>query len=126
VYKDAHAAVMSMVALQGELAEMNGKRADEKLPAVQFRVGIHTGTVIRGNVGGNHRFDNTLIGDTVNIASRLETIAPAGGIMVSDFTLRKAGITIPEKYMRRERLRGRDVEDTVYEVYEHLNGAPAK
>ncbi|RPJ07193.1 MAG: adenylate/guanylate cyclase domain-containing protein [Spirochaetaceae bacterium] len=121
VYKDASAAVMSMVRLQRELADMNDKRAASGLPVVQFRIGIHTGTVIRGNVGGNHRFDNTLIGDTVNIASRLETIASAGGIMVSDFTLRRAGIRIPEKFMRRERLRGRDVEDTVYEVFEHLS-----
>jgi class 3 adenylate cyclase len=120
VYKDALKAVSSMVDLQRELKAMNVQRSAEKLPAVRFRIGIHTGPIIRGNVGGNHRYDNTLIGDTVNIASRLETIAPAGGILVSEETIRKAGLSIPEKYMRREKLRGRDAEDTIYEVFEHL------
>jgi len=120
VYTDPAAAVESMVRLQRELKSLNKQRALNKKPPIMFRVGIHTGPVIRGNVGGNHRFDNTLIGDTVNIASRLEHIAPPGGIIASQETLTKAGITIPERFRRREKLRGRDTEDIVYEIFTHL------
>ncbi len=120
VYRDAKTAVDSMVQLQRELKAMNAELAIAGKHAIQFRIGMHTGSVIRGNVGGNNRFDNTLIGDTVNIASRLETIAPAGGIVISEETMKKAGLSIPQKYMRKEKLRGRDVEDTIYEIFEYL------
>jgi class 3 adenylate cyclase len=120
VFHDPKAAVESMVSLQREMGEMNAGRAAEKARPILLRIGIHTGPVIRGNVGGNSRYDNTLIGDTVNMASRLEGIAPAGGIIVSEESLKKAGISVPPVHMRRERLRGRDVEDTLYEVFEYL------
>ncbi len=120
VYRDAKVAVESMVQLQRELKEMNAREIQEGRRPIQFRIGIHTGPVIRGNVGGNHRYDNTLIGDTVNMASRLESLAPAGGIIISEETRKKARLSIPQSSLRRERLRGRDVEDTIYEVFQHM------
>jgi adenylate cyclase len=123
VFHDPKIAVESMVSLQREMGEMNAGRAAEKMRPILLRIGIHTGPVIRGNVGGNNRYDNTLIGDTVNMASRLEGIAPAGGIIVSEESLKKAGFSVPPAHMRRERLRGRDVEDTVYEVFEYFRSA---
>ncbi len=120
VYPDPKAAVESMVQLQRELKAMNAGLAAEKRHAIQFRIGIHTGRVIRGNVGGNNRYDNTLIGDTVNMASRLESLAPAGGILISEETRKKAKLTIPKSCMRKEKLRGRDVEDIIWEVFEFL------
>jgi class 3 adenylate cyclase len=99
---------------------MNAREIQEGRRPIQFRIGIHTGPVIRGNVGGNHRYDNTLIGDTVNMASRLESLAPAGGIIISEETRKKARLSIPQSSLRRERLRGRDVEDTIYEVFQHM------
>jgi class 3 adenylate cyclase len=56
------------------------------------------------------------MGDTVNMASRLERIAPSGRILISEKTMKKADLSIPDAFMRREKLRGRDVEDTIYEV----------
>jgi len=50
----------------------------------QVRIGIHTGRVIIGNVGGSIRKDNTLMGDTVNTASRLERVCFPGEIVYSD------------------------------------------
>ncbi len=120
VYRDPKAAVEGMVQLQRELSAMNAGLVAEKKHPIEFRIGIHTGSVIRGNVGGNNRYDNTLIGDTVNMASRLESIAPAGGILASEETLKKAGISVPQEFMRKEKLRGRDAEDTVFEIFQHL------
>lgn len=120
VYTDARTAVESMVQVQREIASMNETRTSEGLPVIQFRIGIHTGPVIRGNVGGNLRFDNTLIGDTVNMASRLEHIASPGGILISEETMKASGLAIPDDYQSSVRLRGRDVEDRVYNVFEYL------
>ncbi|HOV64980.1 MAG TPA: adenylate/guanylate cyclase domain-containing protein, partial [Spirochaetia bacterium] len=120
VYTDARNAVKSMVEVQKEIASMNEARIQEGLPAIRFRIGIHTGPVIRGNVGGNMRFDNTLIGDTVNMASRLEEIAEAGGILISEETMKAAGLSIPQEYQDCVQLRGRDVQDSVYNVYDYL------
>lgn len=49
---------------------------------MSVRIGILTGWVIRGDVGGEQRRDNTLIGDTLHIASRLQSARDPGEIVV--------------------------------------------
>lgn len=113
-------AVRSMVLIQKELDAINQQRESCGTWGIQFRIGINTGPVIRGNVGGNNRFDNTLIGDTVNTASRLEQISPVGDVVISDVTRKLVGLDIPEEFSWTELLRGRDCEIKVFKVYEML------
>lgn len=113
-------AVRSMVLIQKELEEVNSRRKSKGFTEILFRIGIHTGPIIRGNVGGHNRYDNTLIGDTVNTASRLEHISPVGDVVISNETRIGAGLEIPEKYLSSEVLRGRDCELFIYRVYDHL------
>ncbi len=49
----------------------------------QMRIGINAGTVVVGAIGDNLRMDYTAVGDTTNLAARLEALAPPGGILVS-------------------------------------------
>jgi adenylate cyclase len=120
VFEKAEDAVSSMVGMQSDLAALNAERKESGLGPVEFRVGIHSGPIIRGNVGGFDRFDNTLIGDTVNTASRLEQKAPAGGIMISEETRRRIGIELPQSCRSSVGLRGRDAEIVVYDAFEAL------
>ncbi len=122
VFTDPESAVKAMVEVQNELARLNRER--EGMETMQLRIGIHTGPVIRGNVGGNERYDNTLIGDTVNIAARLEQIAAPGGITVSGQTCRLTGLDIAQKRQRTVNLKGRTGEIEVYDLEDLLHVEP--
>lgn len=120
IFESPTDAVRSMVLIQKELEVLNKKREEKGLYAFQFRIGVHTGPVIRGNVGGHNRYDNTLIGNSVNTASRLEHIAPVGEILISEDTRKRAKLKIPMEYQGKELLRGQESETTFYNVYSFL------
>lgn len=73
--KGRHAidAVNSALAMRAELEQLNRQFEAEGLPTMTLRVGIHTGRLLAGCVGGGSRIEYTVIGDSVNIASRLES-----------------------------------------------------
>jgi class 3 adenylate cyclase len=57
----------------------------------RFRVGVHSGMAVAGIVGDTGDREYTVVGDTVNVAARLESVAPPGGVAISDSTRRAAG-----------------------------------
>ncbi len=84
---------------------------------VKLAMGLHTGFVVAGNVGGERRMEYTVIGDTVNIAARLEAAAAPGQILVSDATqehLAKSPLEI--RSVGSQTLRGRASTTSVFEV----------
>jgi len=72
---DAGAAVEAALEIQASLDGLNSALAAEGLPTMRMRVGIHSGDVLAGSMGSSERIEYALIGDTVNCASRLESLA---------------------------------------------------
>ena len=66
-------AVKSAIEMQKELKILNKELKKEKLPAINIGIGINTGEALVGNMGSEKRFDYSVIGDDVNLASRLES-----------------------------------------------------
>lgn len=69
----AYRACQTAIEMTKRLDELHVKWKKEDKPVLNFRIGINSGEMIVGNVGGNERFDYTVIGDSVNLASRLES-----------------------------------------------------
>lgn len=68
----AAAAVRAAAQIREELAADNRSATQQGLPALRVRIGIHTGSVIVGNIGASDRVNYTIIGDTVNVSQRLQ------------------------------------------------------
>ncbi|WP_293145543.1 adenylate/guanylate cyclase domain-containing protein [Okeania sp. SIO3I5] len=73
IAKDAENAVNCALAMDEHLLELNRQWHQEGVSEIKMRVGIYTGTVTVGSLGGKNRLEYGVIGDSVNIASRLES-----------------------------------------------------
>jgi len=63
---------------------MNSQRAQNSLPPLQFRLGLHCGEMLAGTIGSSERMQFTISGDTVNLAARLCDLAEPGKLLISD------------------------------------------
>jgi class 3 adenylate cyclase/tetratricopeptide (TPR) repeat protein len=81
-------AIRAALAIRHELATLNARVGAERGIELRARIGIHTGPVVVGTVGNDLKMDYTAIGDTTNLASRLESLAVPGTIVVSEATHR--------------------------------------
>lgn len=100
------------------LEEKNKDFEKNGLPRISFRVGIHSGEAIVGNLGSDRVFDYTVVGDSVNLASRMESLNKyfATNILISEDTLNKtAGLFITREIGPIE-VKGKTVSTSVYEL----------
>jgi len=76
-------AISCALLMQRLIAHENSQREAIGLYPVQFRVGVNTGSMLAGNMGSHERMEYTVVGDTVNLASRLCGITNSGQIVIS-------------------------------------------
>jgi len=72
---DARHAVDAALAIAARLEHLNREFTNEQAPPMRVRIGMHSGPVIAGSMGSSSRLEYTVMGDTVNCASRLESLA---------------------------------------------------
>ena len=88
--EDAANALNTAVAMQRRIIGINQELQAEGFPEIMVGIGLHTGEVTVGYIGSERRSEYTAIGDTVNTASRLESNAKGGEILISDATAKAA------------------------------------
>jgi class 3 adenylate cyclase/tetratricopeptide (TPR) repeat protein len=92
----------------------------------RMRVGVNSGTVVVGSIGDNLRMDYTAVGDTTNLAARLQQSAPAGAIWVGEATHRLGGNEFAWERLEPGSVRGREGSVVAYELVEHRHPVPNK
>ncbi len=110
------------------MARLETLRADwqkRELPGVNIRIGINTGIMSVGNFGSDQRFDYTVMGDSVNLASRLEGANKTYGtnIVISEYTKAALGKGFYCRMLDMVRVKGKDVPVLIYEPL--CEGEPA-
>ena len=114
----AQRACRTALSMQRRLRELNLGWVRQGWPPLQVRIGVHSGRPLVGNIGGEHRFDYTAIGDDVNLAARLETACKdfEVGIVISENTRRSAGAAIQVRELGLLVAKGRNAPVRVYEL----------
>jgi adenylate cyclase len=83
---DSLRAVRAAMGMQRAMAELNEERARRGERPLEVSIGINTGQVMAGNMGSPSRLNYTVLGDGVNLASRVEGYAPSAGVLITDRT----------------------------------------
>src|SRR6266567_2064399 len=122
---DAANAVTSAIQIQRLLVELNRDAAARQWPELRVGIGINTGSVIAGNIGSPRRLDYTVVGDTVNTASRLMSNAEGGQILVSESTATAIGEGFDQTRLPALKVKGRVEPVQVFSVGWLETGASA-
>ncbi|PZV15113.1 MAG: adenylate/guanylate cyclase domain-containing protein [Pseudanabaena sp.] len=118
---DAQRAVDAALAIAHKLAEMNDIWVAEGLPPVTTGIGINSGIVIAGSLGSSERLEYSVLGDTVNIAARLESFNKEvdGGphhILISEDTHQRLENNFQTEFVGKYALKGKKQETGIYRV----------
>ena len=129
----ALSALSTAVVMSGALGKLNVENKKLGVPEIEIGVGLNSGLAVAGNMGSRERFDYTLMGDTVNLSSRLEGLTKYYGVRIvaSGVTVdearklaRKGAFRFPEaslSWQTREidqaRVKGKKESVRIFEIY---------
>lgn len=117
-------AVAAAIAMQRRMTAVNEELKTQGLSEIAIGIGINTGTATVGYIGSRDRTDYTAIGDSVNLAARLEQRAVAGQIIISRSTLDAIGSQFPVRPCDRIMVKGKQEPVEIYEVLWQEASAP--
>ncbi|MEA5620057.1 GAF domain-containing protein [Cronbergia sp. UHCC 0137] len=118
VENHAWRAVQSALDMRRRLAEFNQKRIFESQPEIRFGIGMSSGDVVSGNIGSPKRMDYTVIGDEVNLSSRLEGVTKEYGcdIILSEYTYNLCSDRLWARQLDKIRVKGKHQAVNIYEL----------
>lgn len=110
VPSDHHAdkALECALMMRSEIAKLNKKRSERGEPQLQIGIGIHSGTAVNGDIGAEIRREFTVIGDTVNTASRIESLTKKHHVdlLLTDATRQRLKNSYPLRSLGIDEIRG--------------------
>ncbi len=116
-------AVLAALSIRATMAALSDRLRRELDIALSLRIGIHTGPVVVGTIGNDRKMDYTAIGDTTNLAARLQSVAEPGTILISEATQR----LVLGRFCTREagpfELKGKSEPVPAHEVLERRSSA---
>ncbi len=117
-------AVRCGLEMQEAMDRVNERNRKDDLPQVEMGVGLHAGEVIVGNIGSETRAKYGIVGSAVNLTHRIQQLAAAGEIVVSERVVQEAGPLICTGKVLKERLKGVQEPVKMY-VVGGLNSRPS-
>ncbi len=117
-----HDAVAAAVGIMRALKKLNEQREKRFLSPIRLGIGIHSGPLTLGIIGFESRLESTVIGDSVNLASRMEGLTKQYGINIGITASTLSYLTMSEGFLVREidtvQVKGKEEPVTVYEVFD--------
>lgn len=116
--RDAHNAVRACLEMRRSLEKLNEKRMQRDQPPINIGMGLHAGNAISGTIGSDERMEYTVIGNTVNTASRIEASTKAFGsdLLISDSVIEKIGDNFLTELAGAAEVKGRSEALKMYKV----------
>ncbi len=123
----AERAVRAALDIQRALARWNTERESESLPPLSIRISLNSGPVVVGDIGSDRRVDYTVLGNTVNVAARLEqAVAKPGDIVIGAETHRLLADALPTEALGEFRLKGLKQQVGAFRVIDPQDGDKGK
>jgi adenylate cyclase len=116
--RHAERAVRAAVEMRARLARLNAERAAAGKPPLRHGIGVHTGRVLAGNIGSSARLSYALVGDPVNLASRIQDLNKEFGsdVLVSGATRERLDGAFDLRPLPAVRVKGKSLEVEVYRL----------
>lgn len=118
--EDAVNAVTCALQIQGLIKSTERKFFRGHAENLKVGIGMHSGHLVAGNLGSQRRMDYTIIGDTVNLAARLEGVAEAGEVIITESTRSKLGDHFKLEKRDSVKVKGKKEPIPIYNVLERL------
>jgi len=110
-------AIRSALAIHREINKFSDQlKSEKKMPPIKMRIGIHTGPVIVGTLGNDLRVEFKAVGDTVNLASRMEGLAEPGTTYVTEDTFKLTEGFFRFEALGEKKIKGKEEPVKVYQV----------